>query len=127
MNDQQESGKISILTAVFAYTAKQIEINRNKSWQLIVWYFVIYFDMHKFSQAHDLEILQKKDKKFDERKKFGYIDLDEKFMFAVALFFISIFYLIISSYHTHLELYSTYSLILLFLFLLLLKNDKMIR
>lgn len=145
MNEKQELGKASILTAIFAYTAKQIEINRNKSWQLLVCYFgifwvgfeqskfqenelaflfliiwvvlttfffihlrhsvmklkekrkelsMIYADMRKFSQADDLEILQKKDKKFDERKKFGYIDLDEKFMFAVALFFISIFYLI---------------------------------
>ena len=131
MNEKQEQGKASILTAIFAYTAKQIEINRNKSWQLLVCYFgifwvgfeqskfqenelaflfliiwvvlttfffihlrhsvmklkekrkelsMIYADMRKFSQADDLEILQKKDKKFDERKKFGYIDLDEKFI-----------------------------------------------
>ena len=110
MNEKQEQGKASILTAIFAYTAKQIEINRNKSWQLLVCYFgifwvgfeqskfqenelaflfliiwvvlttfffihlrhsvmklkekrkelsMIYADMRKFSQAHDLEILQK--------------------------------------------------------------------
>jgi hypothetical protein len=145
MSEQKGIEKVSILNAIFADTIRQIELNRNKSWQLLVWYFgifwvgfegtkfqendlaflfliiwvvlttfffinlrhsiiklkekrkelkIIYDDMHKFSHADDIKILKNKHKKFDEREKFGYIDLDEKFMFAITLFFISIFYLI---------------------------------
>ena len=59
MNEKQEQGKASILTAIFAYTAKQIEINRNKSWQLLVCYFGIFwvgFEQSKF-QENELAFL----------------------------------------------------------------------
>ena len=145
MSDQKGIEQASIINAIFVDTTRQIEINRNKSWQLLVWYFAIFWvgfyeakfqnnelaflfliiwvvlttfffihlrhsimtlkekrkelkmvydDMRELSHVDNLKIVKKKHKKFNEREKFGYVDLDEKFMFAITLFFISIFYLI---------------------------------
>ena len=59
MSEQKGIEKVSILNAIFADTIRQIELNRNKSWQLLVWYFGIFwvgFEGTKF-QENDLAFL----------------------------------------------------------------------